>query len=155
MNPLRRYLARLLAGSLTFLILSNGSVPVVAQSATPSLAPPSQVQVARQFLLAVLAGNWEAAYARLSPEARAALPAAAFHTATLPLIEHTRHYGPTIDLYKLGYRLREGQTTQPFVAFTYRADTLRPGPHVQLDIAFPDSAARQIQEFRIIQLVNE
>lgn len=155
MNPFRYRVARLLTGGLTVLALSGGPVPAVAQQAAPLLAAPSQVQVARQFLLAVLAGNWAAAYAWLSPDARAALPAAAFRSATLLLIAHTRHYGPAIDLYKLGYRLREGHPPQPFVAFTYRADTLRSGPHVQLDIAFPDSAARQIQEFRIIQLGNE
>ncbi|MFD2787789.1 hypothetical protein [Hymenobacter rubripertinctus] len=137
-------------------LTGSSALPAAAQLLEPPLPkPPSQVQVARQFLLAVLAGNWEAAYEWLSPATRQTLPMAAFRTATLPLLAHTRHYGPAIDLYKLGYRLREGQPVQPFVAFTYRADTLGPGPHLQLDIAFPDSATRQIQEFRVIQLVRE
>ncbi|MBT9394791.1 hypothetical protein KLP40_16615 [Hymenobacter sp. NST-14] len=153
MKAFRFRLKHFLTGSLVTLGLLGS--PAAAQTlAAPSAEPPSQVQVARQFLLAVLAGNWDSAYAWLSPAAQAALPAAAFRTATLPLLAHTRQYGPAIDLYKLGFRLRDDEVVQPFVAFTYRADTLRPGPHLQLDISFPDSTARQIQEFRIIELVK-
>ncbi|MDU0369351.1 hypothetical protein ACFPAF_02995 [Hymenobacter endophyticus] len=112
----------------------------------------SQVQVARQFLLAVLGGNWDAAYQHLSPTARQQLPLPAFRTATQPIIDQARTYGPVIDLYKLGYRLREEDAIQSFVAFTYRADSLRPGPHVQLDVTFQDSSARQIQGFSIVPL---
>ncbi|WP_426493181.1 hypothetical protein [Hymenobacter sp. 102] len=118
----------------------------------PQQVANSQVQVARQFLLAVLAGNWEAAYQQLSPATRQQLPLPAFRAATQPIIDQARTYGPVIDLYKLGYRLREDDTVQPFVAFQYRADSLRPGPHVQLDVTFPDSAARQIQAFRVVPL---
>ena len=118
----------------------------------PQQVANSQVQVARQFLLAVLAGNWEGAYQHLSPAAQQLLPGPAFRAATQPIIDQARTYGPVIDLYKLGYRLREDDTVQPFVAFQYRADSLRPGPHIQLDVTFPDSAARQIQAFRLMRL---
>jgi hypothetical protein len=112
----------------------------------------SQVQVARQFLLAVLAGNWEAAHQWLSPTTQQQLPLPAFRAATQPLIDQARTYGPVIDLYKLGYRLRENDQMQPFVGFSYRADSLRPGPHVQLDVTFADSTARHIQTFGLIRL---
>ncbi|WP_354577774.1 hypothetical protein [Hymenobacter sp. UYP22] len=118
----------------------------------PTQVVSSQVQVARQFLLAVLGGNWDAAYQYLSPAARQQLPMPAFRAATQPIIDQARTYGPTIDLYKLGYRLREEDAVQSFVAFTYRADSLRPGPHVQLDVTFQDSSARQIQTFRVVPL---
>lgn len=112
----------------------------------------SQVQVARQFLLAVLAGNWEAAHQWLSPATQQQFPLPAFRAATQPIIDQARTYGPVIDLYKLGYRLRENDQMQPFVGFSYRADSLRPGPHVQLDVTFPDSTARHIQTFGLIRL---
>ena len=124
--------------------------------ATPGARPVqvanSQVQVARQFLLAVLGGNWDAAYQHLSPAARQQLPLPAFRAATQPIIDQARTYGPVIDLYKLGYRLRDDDSVQPLVAFQYRADSLRPGPHVQLDVTFQDSSARHIQAFRVVPL---
>ncbi|RSK35224.1 hypothetical protein [Hymenobacter metallilatus] len=125
---------------------------MLAEPAQAQAVKSSQVQVARQFLLAVLAGNWEGAYQLLSPVTQRQMPLPAFRAATQPIIDQARTYGPVIDLYKLGYRLREEETIQPFVGFTYRADSLRPGPHVQLDVTFQDSAARQIQGFSIIPL---
>ncbi|RSK51218.1 hypothetical protein [Hymenobacter rigui] len=133
-----------------FLLILSGWM--LSAAVTRQQVANSQVQVARQFLLAVLAGNWEAAYQLLSPATRQQLPMPAFRAATQPIIEQARTYGPTIDLYKLGYRLREEETIQPFVGFSYRADSLRPGPHVQLDVTFQDSAARQIQSFGLIRL---
>ncbi|MCA8831693.1 hypothetical protein [Hymenobacter pini] len=133
--------------------MSLGLILSLCAPATPrQQVANSQVQVARQFLLAVLAGNWDAAYQHLSPTARQQLPLPAFRAATQPIIEQARLYGPVIDLYKLGYRLREDDTVQPFVAFQYRTDSLSPGPHVQLDVTFPDSASRQIQAFRVVPL---
>ncbi|RSK46025.1 hypothetical protein [Hymenobacter perfusus] len=138
---IRGFYISILAGLLTC------AVPAQAQQTRSS-----QVQVARQFLLALLAGNWDTAYEHLSPDAQRQLPLAAFRMATLPIIEQARTYGPVIDLYKLGYRLREEEHVQPFVAFSYRADSLRPGPHFQLDVTFQDSTARQIQGFGLIRL---
>ncbi|MBD2714459.1 hypothetical protein KBK19_05390 [Microvirga sp. STR05] len=112
--------------------------------------PPSQVQVARQFLLAVLAGNYPAAYAFLAPEVSAAVPLARFQAAAEPLHQQGRQHQPTIDLYKLGYRISDNNTTRPFVAFKFRSDTLLPRPQVQLDVTFRDSTARQILGFGLI-----
>lgn len=132
------------------LLLGLALPPVPPLPATQ--LPLSQVQVARHFLLELLAGNWDDAYQRLSPETRQQLSAPAFRAAAQPVITHALTYGPVIDLYKLGYRLREEQAAQPFVAFSYRADSLRPGPHVQLDVTFQDSAARTVQHFSIVRL---
>lgn len=114
-------------------------------------APPSQIQVARRFLLALLEGNWAGAYQWLSPEARQQLPEPAFRRAAQPIIEQARHFGPAIDLYKLGYRLRDDDSVQPFIAFSFKADTLDPQPRVQLDVTFRDSTARQVQGFTLLQ----
>ncbi|UYZ62915.1 hypothetical protein [Hymenobacter weizhouensis] len=115
------------------------------------LAPPSQIQVARQFLLAVLRGDWPVAYATLAPEVRARMSARQFREAARPLEAGQQTYGPAIDLYKFGYRLREGEQPEPFVAFTFKADTLQKQPHLQLDITFRDSTARQVQGFRVVK----
>ena len=114
----------------------------------------SQVQVARRFLLAVVGHNWKEAYRYLTPTARQQQSEKQFREAARLLAEPAGEYGPVIDLYKLGYRLREAAAPEPFVAFTYRADTLLPRPHVQLDVSFQDTAARQVQSFRLIK-VNE
>ena len=112
--------------------------------------PPSQVQVARQFLLAVLAGNYPAAYAFLAPEVSTAIPLARFQAAAEPLHRQGRQHQPTIDLYKLGYRISDNGMTRSFVAFMFRSDTLLPRPQVQLDVTFRDSTARQILSFGLI-----
>lgn len=115
--------------------------------------PLSQVQVARRFLLDVLRGNWPAAYAWLDADARRALPLPQFERAAAPFFDQGTCYGPTIDLYKLGYRLRDDDSVpQPFVAFMYKADTLSPRPHFQLDVTFRDSTIRQIQTFSLVPL---
>lgn len=112
----------------------------------------SQVQVARQFLLAVGAGDWVTAYGWLAPEVREQLSARQFRKAALPLYQQARQYGPAISLYKLGYRLRETQATQPFVAFSFKADTLQASPHFQLDVSFRDSTARTVLGFALVPL---
>ncbi|RPD49943.1 hypothetical protein DNI29_03875 [Hymenobacter sediminis] len=134
-------------GLLTALL----SLPLWAASAQNL---PSQVQVARRFLLAVVQGNWEAAYAWLTPEARQGLTLQQFQGVAQPFKAKAAHYGEVIDLYKLGYRLRGAETPEPFVAFSFRSDTLRRVPHFQLDVTFRDSTARQVQGFSLIPLVG-
>ncbi|MBO0357181.1 hypothetical protein J0X19_04440 [Hymenobacter sp. BT186] len=120
---------------------------------TPAaVPPPTQIQVARRFLLAVLHGEFQAAHGMLAPEVGRALAPTQFRAAAMPLYQQGQHFGPTIDLYKLGFRLRDQQATQSFVAFTFKADTLAARPEVQLDVTFRDSTARQILSFALIPL---
>ncbi|OWP64825.1 hypothetical protein CDA63_00225 [Hymenobacter amundsenii] len=114
----------------------------------------SQVQVARRFLLAIIHHKWKEAYRYLTPTARQQQSEKQFRQAAQLLAVPAREYGPVLDLYKLGYRLRDAATPEPFVAFTYRADTLQPRPHIQLDVTFRDSTARQIQSFRLVKLAH-
>ncbi|QNH62917.1 hypothetical protein [Hymenobacter sediminicola] len=106
--------------------------------------------MARQFLLAVLAGNYPAAYALLAPEVSAAVPLAQFQAAAQPLQQQGLQRQRTIDLYKLGYRISDNTTTRSFVAFMFRSDTLLPRPQVQLDVTFRDSTARQVLSFGLV-----
>lgn len=112
--------------------------------------PPSQIQVARQFLLAVLGGDYPAAYALLAPEIQAAVPLARFRSVAQSLHQQGQRRGPAIDLYKLGFRLRDHQTPQSFVAFSFKSDTLAARPEVHLDVTFRDSAARQVLSFGLV-----
>ena len=126
-------------------------VPLLAQ---PAQVPPTQVQVARRFLLAVVRGEWDAAYMWLAPEVQQTLTSTQFKVAAQPIQEQARQYGTSIDLYKLGYRLRGIATPEPFVAFSFKSDTLRKPPHFQLDVTFRDSTARQVQGFGLVPLVT-
>lgn len=120
--------------------------------ARPTQAPPTQVQVARSFMLAVVRGEWPAAYAYLAPEVQQTLSLLQFKLAATSLQEKAQLYGPTIDLYKLGYRLRDADAPQPFVAFSFKADTLQRYPHFQFDVTFRDSTARQVLGFGLVPL---
>lgn len=120
--------------------------------AAPSAPRPTQIQAARQFLLAVLRGEFEIAHRMLAPEVGSALTPARFRAVAQPLYEQGRQYGPAIDLYKLGFRLRDGQVPQSFVAFMFKADTLAARPKMQLDVTFRDSTARQVLSFGLIPL---
>jgi len=131
-------------GLVALLLISN---PLGAARPAPQT---TQIQVARQFLLAVLRGEFQKAHGMLVPEVGRALTPARFRTAALSLYERGRQLGPAIDLYKLGFRLRDGQRPQSFVAFTFKADTLGPRPQVQLDVVFRDSTARQIISFGLL-----
>ncbi|MBX0291187.1 hypothetical protein K3G63_12090 [Hymenobacter sp. HSC-4F20] len=120
--------------------------------AATAQAAPSQVQVARRFLLAVVGGEWETAYGWLAPEVRQHLSKQQFQVALQPFQAQAGRYGKAISLYKLGYRLRGSETPEPFVGFSFRADTLGPRPRFQLDVTFRDSTARQVQGFGLIPL---
>ena len=137
------------AGSVWRVMLLLLSVGLSAMRPAPQ---PTQIQVARRFLLAVLHGEFQAAHGMLAPEVGRAITPAQFQAVALPLYQKGQHFKPTIDLYKLGFRLRDGQTPQSFVAFMFKADTLAARPEVQLDVTFRDSTARQILSFGLIPL---
>jgi hypothetical protein len=136
--------------TVLLLLLTLLSAPLSA--ATPAMLPPTQIQVARRFLLAVLRGEFQAAHGMLAPEVGKALAPAQFRAAAMPIYRQGQHFGPTIDLYKLGFRLRDQQATQSFVAFMFKADTLAARPQAQLDVTFRDSTARQILSFGLVPL---
>ncbi|GAB3836727.1 hypothetical protein GCM10028821_35680 [Hymenobacter jeollabukensis] len=117
--------------------------------ATPAAEAPSQVQVARRFLLAVLAGHRAAAYRLLAPETQARLSPDGFAAAAQPLYAEGQRRGATIDLYKFGVRIGDTDS-QPFCAFMFRSDTAATRPEVQLDVTFGSDAARQVQGFGLV-----
>ncbi|QDA60758.1 hypothetical protein [Hymenobacter jejuensis] len=111
---------------------------------------PSQVQVARQFLMAILRGDYPKAYALLAPEVVAAVSPAQFRSAALPLHEQGRRYGQPIDLYKLGVRIEDSGNARFFYSFLFKNDTLNSVPKVQLDVTFRDSTATRVLSFGMI-----
>ncbi|NVO30700.1 hypothetical protein [Hymenobacter lapidiphilus] len=122
--------------------------------AAPGLAQQrtnSQVQVARQFWLAAIGQEWRPAYRWLTPAARATTSPQQFRHSIRQLRDPVRRFGPVIDLYKLGFRLRETAVPETFVTYSFRTDTLAARPHFQLHVSFQDSAARQVQSFRVVQ----
>ncbi|PJJ54693.1 hypothetical protein [Hymenobacter chitinivorans] len=118
--------------------------------AVPGLARPSQVQVARQFLLAVLRGEYPTAYALLTPEAQAKMSTRQFKAAVQPLRAQAQRRGQPFDLYKLGYRISEANEVRSFYSFMFKSDTLAGKPEVQLDVTFQDSTAGRILTFGLI-----
>ncbi|SDX77347.1 hypothetical protein [Hymenobacter psychrophilus] len=139
------------AGVLRIMMVATGLL-LLPGSGPAQQRPLSQVQVARRFWLAAVGQHWQQAYRWLTPTARAQLSERQFRQTLQPLREPVRQFGPIIDLYKLGYRLRDVAAPEPFVAYTFRADTLAARPHFQLDISFQDSTARQVKSFRLIQM---
>ncbi|RAK66796.1 hypothetical protein [Hymenobacter edaphi] len=123
---------------------------LLARPASPAAEAPSQVQVARRFLLAVLAGHRAAAYRLLAPETQARVSADSFAVAVRPLYAEGQRRGTTIDLYKFGFRIGDTDT-QPFCAFMFRSDTTAARPQVQLDVTFGSNAARRVQGFGLLQ----
>ena len=124
-----------------------GLLPLSAAVSPPR---PSQVQVARQFLLAVLRADYAPAYGLLTPEVRAAVPLAGYRAAARPLYEQGQRRQPVIDLYKLGVRIGEQQDVRNFYSFMFRSDTLAAKPEVQLDVTFRDSTATRILSFGLV-----
>ncbi|GAA3948580.1 hypothetical protein [Hymenobacter algoricola] len=118
--------------------------------APPAVARPSQVQIARQFVLAILRGDYDQAYQLLAPEVTAAVTPARFRAAAAPLYAKGQQFKPTIDLYKLGVRIGEANDVRNFYSFMFKSDTLAPRPQVQLDITFRDSTATRILSFGLI-----
>jgi len=108
---------------------------------------PSQVQVARQFLLALLRADYRKAYEKLSPDARRSMSSAQFRVAAKPLYAQGKRRGADIELYKLGFRLLENDRTEGFVAFSFAADSLLKHPSEWLEVTFRDTASRQVLGF--------
>jgi hypothetical protein len=106
------------------------------------------VQATRQFLTAALRGD-TAAIRWLAPELRRKLSAAGVQKALAPLAAAGRRRGPDIELYKLGYWLEADGSSRPFVAYAWAADSLLKLKREWLQVAFRDSAARQVLEFEL------
>ena len=123
----------------------------LASGAPARPAPaPTQAQVARRFLLEILRAEYPAAYRRLAPEVRAAVPLATFGAAARPLWQQGQARGAAIELYQLGTRLgeRRGQS-QWFCRFSFARDSAR-APHpppVLLEVTFRDTTARSVLGF--------
>lgn len=113
-------------------------------------ARPPQAWLARRFLLQMLANKSRAAYAALDPATRARLPERQFVAQAGQLRRQARRWGPSIELYKLGWRLLEGQPAVAFYQFTFTADSARSGPHVALDVTFRDSLATRPLRFSVV-----
>ncbi len=127
---------------VVFLLLLLLSLPAAAQS--------SQIQVARQFLIAVLSGDNSAAYKLLAPEVSSTVSKKQFRAAVRPMYEQGRELGRPIALYKLGLRLGDEAQPRYFYAFSFKSDTLQAKPRVMLDVTFRDTTATRILSFGMI-----
>lgn len=135
-----------LAGAL--LLLLAGLAPALPHP--PRQLRPTQAQVARRFLVEVLAADYPAAYRRLAPEVRAAVPTATFEAAARPLWQQGQARGATIELYQIGTRLGNGRrASQWFCRFAFASDSARPQhpPPVLLEVSFRDTTARAVLGF--------
>lgn len=113
---------------------------------------PSQVQVSRQFLRALLRAEYGVAYSYLAPEVRQSVRPADFRQLARPVIGRGLRRGTTLELYKLGLRLNEsGAGGQSFVAFAWAADSpsARREPPEWLEVTFRDAEARHIFGFAL------
>ena len=119
----------------------------LAAGAGPSQPAPTQPQVARRFLVEVLRADYPAAYRRLAPEVRAAVPLAAFARAARPLWQQGQARGPAIELYQLGAWLGGGRPGQWFCRFSFAADSARRPPPALLEVTFRDTTARAVLGF--------
>jgi len=113
-------------------------------------ARPSQIQIARQFLIAVLQRQYKQAYQLLAPEVSRAVTLQQFETVAQPLVEQSQRRGQAIDLYKLGMRISDGPVTRYFYTFSFKSDTLQAKPAVLLDVNFRDSTATRVLGFGLI-----
>lgn len=112
--------------------------------------PPrnTQVQAARQFLSAALRSD-TAAIRWLAPELRQQLGAAGMQKSLAVLAAAGQRRGMDIELYKLGYWLEADGSSRPFVAYAWAADSALKLKREWLQVAFRDSAARQVLEFEL------
>lgn len=113
-------------------------------------APPSQVQLTRQFLLAVLSGKYQNASQLMAPDAPQASTRRQFEADAQLLHAQGKRFGPAIELHKLGFRIGDTGHAQPFYAFSFKSDTQQTRPQVMLDVMFRDSSATRIQRFGLV-----
>jgi hypothetical protein len=140
--PARSALA--IAGGLLLLVASLAP----AQPQSPRQLRPTQAQVARRFLVEVLAASYPAAYRRLAPEVRGAVPVATFEAAARPLWQQGQAHGPAIELYQIGTRLgSDRRASQWFCRFSFASDSARRPPPVLLEVTFRDTTARAVLGF--------
>jgi hypothetical protein len=139
---LKRHLVGIWLPGAGWLLLGTG------QAAPTQLRPPSQVQVTRQFVTAALRGD-TAATCWLTPELRHQLGPAGVQRALARLAAAGRRRGTDVELYKLGFWLEANGTARPFVAYAWAADSLLKPKREWLQVAFRDSAARQVLEFEL------
>ena len=142
--PVRRALA--LASAL--LLAVAGLAP--ARPQPPRQLRPTQAQVARRFLVEVLAASYPAAYRRVAPEVQASVPLATFEVAARPLWQQGQARGPAIELYQIGTRLGNGRrASQWFCRFSFASDSAQPRrpPPVLLEVTFRDTTARAVLGF--------
>lgn len=121
-----------------------------ARTQQPRQLRPTQAQVARRFLVEVLAAGYPAAYRRLAPEVQAAVPLATFAAAARPLWQQGQARGPAIELYQIGTRLGNGRrASQWFCRFSFASDSAQPRrpPPVLLEVSFRDTTARAVLGF--------
>ena len=106
--------------------------------------------MARRFLLDALHANYPAAYRRLAPEVRAALPLPAFRAAARPLWRQGQAHGAAIELYQIGAYLTERPgPSEWFCRFRFARDSVQRPPRPLLEVTFRDTAARQVLGFRL------
>ncbi|GAB3636831.1 hypothetical protein GCM10027422_24210 [Hymenobacter arcticus] len=99
-------------------------------------------------MLEVLRAEYPAAYRRLAPEVRAAVPLAAFKVAAQPLWQAGQVRGVAVELYQIGARLGTGRGgNQWFCRFSFASDSARRPPPVLLEVTFRDTAARAVLGF--------
>jgi len=110
---------------------------------------PSQSQVGTAFLRAVLRKDYTTAYAQLAPEVRRGVSVARFQGAAQPLWQAGQHHGTALELYKLGVRLEAGGSSRLFYAYSFAADSSLRVPSVLLEVAFRDTATRNVLAFGI------
>ncbi len=130
------------------LLLLAGIVPALPYP--PRHLRPTQAQVARRFLVDVLTADYPAAYRRLAPEVRAAVPVATFEATARPLWQQGQTRGAAIELYQLGTRLDDGnRASQWFYRFAFASDSARPPhlPPVLLEVSFRDTTTRAVLSF--------
>ena len=135
-------------------LLALGAAWAALGQTTPA-RQPTQAQAARQFLTAVVRGNYPQAYARLAPEVTRAISLAKFRATARPIRVRALRLGTGITLYKLGVRLAARGSARLFYTFSFAADSVLATPSVMLEATFRDTTARQILSFTMREAVRE
>ena len=129
-------------------LLGTGLAGAMALLTAPQAPRNTQVQATRHFLAAALRGEPRAAR-WLEPELRRTLGPAGVKGVLGQLAATGRRRGTAVELYKLGFRLEEDGTARPFVAYAWAADSGLARKREWIDVAFRDTAARQVLSFEL------